>query len=201
MENGFFIEAGAADGEGYSNSLFLELKRNVSQYLNTWQGCVRVQEIRPDPTYWKFFDEMHHDMQLLAKTFLLWINGDTLKNINVTLSIFRYFKKFCVVKHLNDSEICYNTKHRKNKWRGRILSELIKILWLCKKIALNKIFCSFDIYVKSRISHRKVWWPIPNFLNKVSQFYVISWYFTLHSMLSNKYRKIEIWLHFIIFSL
>ena len=32
-KNGFFIECGAADGEGFSNSLFFELKKNWTGLL------------------------------------------------------------------------------------------------------------------------------------------------------------------------
>ncbi|KAL5011506.1 hypothetical protein ScPMuIL_010057 [Solemya velum] len=38
QQGGFFIEAGAADGESYSNTLFLEIKRN-------WTGLL----VEPDP--------------------------------------------------------------------------------------------------------------------------------------------------------
>ena len=42
MERGFFVEAGAAEGVKYSNSLFFELKRN-------WHGLL----VEPSPSLFK----------------------------------------------------------------------------------------------------------------------------------------------------
>ena len=42
LENGFFIEAGAAEGVKLSNSLFFEMKRN-------WRGLL----VEPSPNYFE----------------------------------------------------------------------------------------------------------------------------------------------------